>query len=1129
MKRILSVLIVLMMISTIGVGTSEDALLGEVEELTEVTTQVTIPDVSDAIPEIVETESIANVENVDSINEEIEESKQEEETDASIDASILVEETPNSADTDQVSVQSDVTEEPEEGTSVDEVAVNEQPATEGDVSGEEADEPGERPDTSAEEEEAIVSPVINTENTYDADHDSEPETVPSSEEPIEGLDDIDAENAEDIDNTNADAVVEEDHSGESDIPTEDANIAESNDSVAYVPGYYQIVEGSVLYRDEQLLVSIGTLAESAIIYVQQVNDTTIKAVANCGNHEFNAVYFPATSISAMVESEEEYMASVLGIEFQDGIGLAPVVFAVAATDVELEENSDDAQAANEGVEEEAPSAAANEASEVTAAPVENETDEQENKEDETERFIIPVIIETSSEDQQKNEIEANETVVNEALISINEDENELDTKTEITAIVNQDAEVAESTVEDELTADVVEEEITVDEDSEIIAIDPTNASVSDVMAEFVMDGTTIVRYIGSSRTLVIPNDASLVTAIGEFAFTEVSSLEGVSIPDTITAIGTGAFNHCVNLITVSLPSTLTQIPDQVFKDCTNLQTISIPSGVTKIGDRAFENCTALRNLVLPSSLTEIGKHAFYHDTLLGNMGFPFSLTTIGDHAFEGCVSMTSVSLNDGLSIVKDYAFADCTGLTSVYFPDTLSEIGSYAFTNDTGLKEILIPASVNKIGAHAFQNLSSKPTISIYNASCAIGNYALGTNAIVAGYHTSTSHEYANSYSGITFCAIETRNFVNNAYQRLANRAPDTDELNGWSIPLTAQTATGADLIKALVLSNEFESRNMVNADIVEVLYEAMMQRVVDAVGDETFTTALDDHVSVAYVMNQLATSDEFANKCATVYYILPGNVALTEARDKNINITRFVDRLYRLILDREPDIEGLNGWCTYLLSGSKLCASIVNEFITSNEFTGRNLSFEDQTEIMYEAMLGRASDASGKEGWVSLLKKGCSIQYIANGFATSREFRNICTSYGLLPGSIELTQARDKNLNVTGFVTRCYEAALNRSPDAESLNSWCNALLNVAVTPQQLANAILFSQEAGNMNWDNEEFVEQLYLSYLGRPSDTTGKAGLLNNLATGVMTRSQAADFIAESDEFAAVLNSLGIVTGQ
>ncbi len=229
-----------------------------------------------------------------------------------------------------------------------------------------------------------------------------------------------------------------------------------------------------------------------------------------------------------------------------------------------------------------------------------------------------------------------------------------------------------------------------------------------------------------------------------------------------------------------------------------------------------------------------------------------------------------------------------------------------------------------------------------------------------------------------------------------------------------------------------------------------------------------------------------------------------------------FVTRLYQVVLNRNPDAVGLIAWTDALVTGRTTAAAAVEGFFLSPEYLNKGKTAEEVVSDCYNAMLGRSPDPDGKAMWTNALNIGMTSSAVLNGFVASTEFTNLARSYGITPGTITLTSARDRSYARTYFVYRLYANGLGRSPDAAGMEEWCLALEN-SCTGVDCASGFVFSSEVYNKHLSNADFVELLYNTILGRGA-TTSEVYTWANVLDFSHTREHVFNGFMLSPEFAA-----------
>ena len=215
--------------------------------------------------------------------------------------------------------------------------------------------------------------------------------------------------------------------------------------------------------------------------------------------------------------------------------------------------------------------------------------------------------------------------------------------------------------------------------------------------------------------------------IGDYAFSDCSSLTSLTLPSSVTSIGGHAFEKCSGLTSLTLPSSVTSIGGHAFAWCSGLTSLTLHSSVTSIGDYAFAWCSGLTSLTLPSSVTSIGGHAFESCSGLTSLTLPSSVTEIDWSAFERCNNLKECNclLDSDLETCLAYSHDDWTKipvdeikyyhngqeLTKLEIPSGVDKIGSYSFYKGVNLTSLTLPSSVTSIGSSAFEGCSGLTSV----------------------------------------------------------------------------------------------------------------------------------------------------------------------------------------------------------------------------------------------------------------------------------------------------------------------------------------------------------------------------------------------------------------------------------
>ena len=313
-----------------------------------------------------------------------------------------------------------------------------------------------------------------------------------------------------------------------------------------------------------------------------------------------------------------------------------------------------------------------------------------------------------------------------------------------------------------------------------------------IIGQNTFEGCTDLRSINLERL-------TNLTGISTKAFLNCSSLQSITIPESVTTLGPNLFQNCTSLRTATVNSAA-NISPYMFDGCTLLESVTLNPLIKMIGNYAFRNCSSLFDITLPAELQSIGfgqsyvegsismpssgtgVYVFQNCSALGSIVIPSQITEIYKYTFSGCEALSSVDLGN-VTAIYPFAFNQCAALESIELPDTLLNLGleqtvtadmefttssstsdgitasNLAHTSNnsvfagSGLRSITIPASVKAIGPKAFQDCVNLASVTIVGAEdgtsslVGIGAYAFDGCAKVTDIQIPLKVAYLGNYA----------------------------------------------------------------------------------------------------------------------------------------------------------------------------------------------------------------------------------------------------------------------------------------------------------------------------------------------------------------------------------------------
>ena len=171
-------------------------------------------------------------------------------------------------------------------------------------------------------------------------------------------------------------------------------------------------------------------------------------------------------------------------------------------------------------------------------------------------------------------------------------------------------------------------------------------------------------------------DATITSETNQYALKFCSSIENVTIDESVTAVPSGMFSNCINLKTVILGDNISRIYGYAFYNCTALENVRFGNNVQYIYESAFENCTKLKFINLSTDIKQISNYAFKNCALLEKIYIPSTCTSIGTSVVEGC---SNIKVYTNIEYVKNNMHVTwLKGANYVCFDMSLADYEKYS-------------------------------------------------------------------------------------------------------------------------------------------------------------------------------------------------------------------------------------------------------------------------------------------------------------------------------------------------------------------------------------------------------------------------------------------------------------------
>lgn len=238
-----------------------------------------------------------------------------------------------------------------------------------------------------------------------------------------------------------------------------------------------------------------------------------------------------------------------------------------------------------------------------------------------------------------------------------------------------------------------------------------------VLENFVISGTMLIKYRGCETKVVVPEG---ITIIGQRAFAGNEAIDRIELPNTVTYIEREAFADCVVLQSIAVSENLCMIEDAAFENCVKLIRIYLPKTVRVIPASCFKRCSSLQEVHFVNLESKEGillKDNTAKGLIIENLAF-YGCKKLRIFDLPETVEKTKINEANPVEVleqtetiheIESKEAKDINVLEQTKIIGTIQKIGDMAFYGCSSLKELKLPPALKNIGRLAFKRSGMEP------------------------------------------------------------------------------------------------------------------------------------------------------------------------------------------------------------------------------------------------------------------------------------------------------------------------------------------------------------------------------------------------------------------------------------